>query len=149
MHMKLKAVRVCIIGLMAASLSCCSPTEVKILACAANGHLAFWIEDTKGWIFNSAPRPYSVHVYEPFAGSRWETRVPYDLVGNALHTYQSKRKTVQYGQLFDGWEVPTPAHALVSGKTYHVQIWTDGGRGMLEMSAGLPIPDCKTVRSPR
>lgn len=133
-------------GFAAALLTSCSPPEVDIVACTSGGKLAFWIEDTDGWIFDTTPRPHSIDVYEPFVGSIWETQVPHRLIGNAIYTYQPKRKFVGYGQTFEGWETRTPARTLARGKTYHVEIWTDGGRGRLDLEGGAKLPDCKVVR---
>lgn len=126
-------------------MSSCQPNEIVIKACTASERLAFWIEDTDGWFFNSLPRPFSAEIYEPFVQPMWDTQVPHDLIGNALHTYQPKRKIILYGQRFEGWEIRTPAQALSKGKAYHVEIWTDGGRGRLELKAGRELPDCSLI----
>lgn len=146
MRPRLNVVRIGLIVFAAASLNSCSPAEVEIVACEWGGKLAFWIEDTDGWIFDSVPRPYSVEVYEPFVGPMWETQVPHRFIGSALHTHQPQRRIIRYGQRFEGWETRTNARSLGTGLTYHVEIWTDGGRGMLSLTPGTPLPDCDGVR---
>ncbi len=118
------------------SLSACEPHEISISACTAAGRLAFEVADTKGWFATTKPRPNGIMVYEPFVGPAWNVEVPYRLSEDGNHTYQPMRNILPYGIPLDGWDVVTKPQPLKFGVDYHVQIWSDGGRGEMDIKGG-------------
>lgn len=132
-----------IAGLML--LASCSPKSIPAGTCLLGSRLAFWLGETTHWFFfKTEVRPWEVTVYGP-SGTAWETSVPYDLIENWQHTYQPKRRLVVYGERYAGWELPTKPQALEPDKKYHVEIWSDAGRGMIDMVAGRPVPQCSNA----
>ena len=131
--------------LMAASLSLlsCSPKSIPIGVCLAGSKLAFWVGDAKRWFFfKSKARPWSVSVYgqkvsvhESVVGPAWETET-------RQNTYRLMRNLIVYGDKFPGWDIKTEAQPLQRGRKYSVEIWTDGGRGMIDVVPGSSFQPC-------
>lgn len=136
--------RYALIALMLPTLTSCQPPKIDIGACNSGGKLAFWVSDTKRWFFKGKARPRSVSVYERFVGPAWETEVPYSRIGD--DALQTKRSLVVYGDTYAGWEARTQPTPLKKGRTYAVEIWSDGGRGRIDLVAGDPLPRCPAHR---
>jgi hypothetical protein len=127
---------------VATLLTSCSPHPIEIQACLVEEKLAFHVENTRGWFFDSVARPWSVSVFEYRTKSAWETTVPYGLADNREHTYQPQRSVILYGNRYAGWEIQQEAQPLITGKNYIVTIWSDGGQGHLDMIYGTKLPSC-------
>jgi len=124
------------------STSACSPKEIEIKACLIKQSLGFQVQDTQGWFFNSKARPWSVQVFERWVAPAWDTQVPHDLIEDWHHSFQPERSVILYGATYKGWEVKSKPEPLKRGKEYVVTIWSDGGRGMINIVAGVPLPAC-------
>lgn len=111
------------------------------------GRLAFALADTKGWFSTTTARPWSVTIFEPYVGSAWDTQVAHDLIEDRLHTFQPKRNIIVYGVPLSGWEVATRPQSLKIGVDYHVEIWSDGGRGMINIKGGSSYPSCNPAKA--
>lgn len=138
----MKMLRLAVSAFTLLSLSACEPHETHIRACTSGRRLAFEVADTKGWFVATKPRPYSISVYEPFAGPAWDTKVPYKLIEDRIHTYQPMRNILVYGVSLDGWEIMTKSQQIKFGVDYHVEIWSDGGRGKMDIRGGRLYPVC-------
>lgn len=139
-------VRLLMLALASVGLTSCEPKSIPIGTCLVGSRLAFWLGDTRRWFFvRTKARPWKITVYEPYVGPAWATRVPYELAENWQHTYQPKRNIVIYGETYRGWEVETAAQPLKRGRKYSVEIWTDGGQGLIEIVAGEAVPQCSAA----
>jgi hypothetical protein len=134
------------VAFAALSLSSCEPQAVAIKACTSGGKLAFQIADTKGWFSTTTARPWSITVLQPFAGEVWDTQVPHDQIEDRQHSHQPMRNVLLYGVPRDGWEVRQAPTPLKSGTKYRVEIWSDGGRGLIDFTSGGPLPACDPVK---
>ena len=123
-------------------LTSCSPSPIEIYACLLGKNLAFHVENTRGWFSDSVARPWSVSVFEYRTKLAWETKVPFGLADNREHTYQPQRSIIRYGDRYVGWEIQQEAQPLIRGKNYIVTIWSDGGKGHLDMIYGTELPSC-------
>ena len=74
----------------------------------------------------------------------WETTVPYEQLGD--WNLQPKRGLMMYGAIYIGWQTGTKARPLEVGREYAVEIWSDGGRGQMDLIGGAKLPACPNVR---